>query len=561
MSSWEIEMVDRLHGAVNGEKDRIIAEYQQMTGLSPSTLYRRAKARGYATGRKKRKDLGVLQKASDGQVDYVAGLIRATARDNKGGIMPVERAMEIAEDSGILDEKQMSVSRMQTLLREREISAGHFTEATPHVVMRSLHPNEVHLVDASVCIQYYLKSGKLRLMREAEFYKNRLDKFAKLKTRLMRYLLVDHFSGAFHLRYYDASGESANLLFHFLCEAWLPKEDPRLPLHGVPTYVLWDAGSAALSKPMQGMLSRLGVLTPDSLPHNPRRQGAVETMHNVVERWFESSLKIQPATSVEELNDWARDWMIHFQATHRHTRHQQPRTPFWLQIKPEELRVTTREMLQMLYHREPETRRVDGTRSISFDSKTYRLRHIEGIRPGVEVQVLVRAWNNEVSVLWNDEEYVVTPVEILPASLGCFPADAVHIGHEFKAQPETATQQAAKRLDNLAYGEERKKGQRPFAGAQVYGHHADKVANLTPMPKKSTPLEISRDIAPSRLPITELFKRLIAAGVRIDRQLNQELREHYGESIDAREAAAVVEAVSSGNPWRQGSEESRRAVL
>lgn len=557
--TWEQEMVERLKKAVNGEKDRIVAEYAKMTGLSTATLYRRAKKAGFDAGRKKREDKGVLRSGlTDEQIEYIAALIHATARDNKGGIMPVERAIQIAEDNGIIERGQVSAARMQQLLREREISKKHLREATPHVEMKSEFPNEVHLVDVSVCIQYYLKNGKMRLMREAEFYKNKPDNFAKVKTRLLRYLLVDHFSGAFHLKYYDTTGETANNLFDFLCEGWLPKEDSRLPFHGVCFYMLWDAGSAALSKPMQAMFERLGIKTPEGLPHNPRRQGAVETMHNVIEQWFESGLKIQPATSVEQLNAWAQDWSIHFQATKKHTRHGLTRTACWLQIKPEKLRVTTFEVLQQLFARPAEERTVDGTRSISFMSKTYRLRHIEGIRPGSKVMVTLRPWHVQVGVLFNEVEYLVEPVEMLPASLGGFAADAVHIG-DFRAQPETETQKAAKRFDNIAYGEDRKKGAVPFAGTQVYGIHADKVANMAALPKRGTPMEASRAIVAQQIPIIELFKRIRAAGAKLDAALNTELRATYGDSIEVKTADAVVFAIAQGQDWRQV--EPKRAAL
>ena len=552
--TWEQEMVDRLKKAVNGEKAKVIADYEKMTGLDSSTLYRRAKEHGFKSGRAPRSDKGSLKSLlTEEQIEYVAALIQTTARDNKGGIMPVARALEIAEDNGVIERGQISVERMQQLLREREISKKHMREATPHVTMKSLHPNEVHLVDVSVCIQYYLSGGKLKLMKEAEFYKNKPDNFKKVKTRLLRYLLVDHFSGAFHLKYYDTTGETANNLFNFLCEGWMPKDDTRLPFHGVPKFMLWDAGSAALSKPMQAMFERLGIKMPEGLPHNPRRQGAVETMHNVVEQWFESGLKIQPATSIEQINSWAQDWMINFQAQRIFTRTKMPRTSCWLAIKPEQLRVTTMEVLQQLYARPAEPRTVDGTRSISFMGKTYRLRHIEGVRPGSKVMAILYPWEEKVGVVFREVEHLVEPVTMLPPALGGFPADALHIGEEYGAQHETATQQAAKRFDNIAYGEERKRGDIPFAGTQVYGIHADKVANLATIPRQSSPMEISRPSAPRMMAIGAFLLKVRAEIGQVEPSLNRELKEIYGATIAAPEAERVLAALRSGEDWRPGS--------
>ena len=55
---------------------------------------------------------------------------------------------------------------------------------TPHTDMRSLHPNHVHLVDVSTCIQYYLDDGGMKIMRQDEFYKNKFENFKKVKTPL-----------------------------------------------------------------------------------------------------------------------------------------------------------------------------------------------------------------------------------------------------------------------------------------------------------------------------------------------------------------------------------------
>jgi hypothetical protein len=548
---WEREMAQRLAEAAPGEKEQIIAGYSVMTGLSTSTLYRRAKKAGFSSGRTPRKDKGELKAGlTVDQVEYVAALIHETGRDNKGGIMPVERALEIAMDNGIVAPGQVSAARMQQILREREISTKQMGAATPHVELRSLHPNHVHLFDVSVCIQYYLRGGKMRLMKETEFYKNKPENFAKVKTRLLRYLLVDHFSGAFHLKYYDTTGETADNLFDFLCEAWLPKSDPRLPFHGVGFFGLMDAGSAAICKPMQAFFKALEFKHPEGLPHNPRRQGAVESMHNVIERWFESGLKIQPATSVAELNAWAQDFMIRFQTERKFTRHGLPRFASWAQITPEQLRVPpSREVLQYIFARPGELRTVDGNKSVSFEGKTYRLRHVEGIRPGAKVMVTMRPYHwPQVGVTFNDVEYLVDPVEVLPATLGGFKADALVIGEEYRAHTETASQQAAKRFENIAYGEQGKKA-RPFAGTLVFGHQADKIANVAPMPRVGKPMEVSRSVVQA-LPITDLFRRLNAEGVRLDAALNQELKLVFGASIAPSDADAVVRAITCGEDWR-----------
>lgn len=550
---WVRELVERLTAAVNGEKDRVVAEFAARTGLSAQTLYRKAKRHGYTSGRKPRADKGSLKSGlTDDQVDHLAALIATTARENKGGIMPAELALKLAADNGIIERGQVSPSTLQRILREREISKKHLREQPPHVHLRSLHPNHVHVVDVSVCIQYYLRGGKTQVMREAEFYKNKPANFAKVKTRLLRYVVTDHFSGAFWLKYFDTTGETADNLFHFLVEAWCPKADDRLPFRGVPLYLLEDAGSANLSGPVSAFLDALGIERPKSLPHNPRRQGGTESMHNVIEQWFESRLKIQPAASVEQLNAWALDFQVWFQAEREHTRTGLPRTALWSTIRPEHLReVADVALLRDCYARPEEERTVDGSRSITYRNKTYRLKHLEGVRPGAVVKVKARPLvHPTVGVLWNGAEHLVEPVVELPALQGGFRADAVVIGQEYAAQAETLTQQAVKRFDNLAYGDERKKGQAPFAGLTVFGQDAAHLENLVPLPRVGTPVAIERDVVAQRLPVVALLKRAAAAAGGLSPALNAELRAAFGASVDVREAEAVVAAIAAGTDWR-----------
>lgn len=553
---WQAEMVDRLKSAAPRARRGVIGEYAEMTGHSPAHLYSVARQNGFDSGRKKRADAGecILTEA---MVEFVAGLLRESRRENKGVIMPVERAMEIAQGNGILPPGTVSVGRMQQILAERQLNKGSLDAATPHTDMRSLHPNHVHLVDASVCIQYYLKNGKTALIDERDFNPKKLLNLAKVKTRLTRYLLTDHFSGTFFVKYYLADGESQKLLYDFLISAWQHKQDDRFPFRGVPFLILWDAASAARARAMKHFIEGLGITTPKGMPYNPRRQGSVETTHNIVERWFESGLRFQPAFECEQLNAWAMDWMIYHNATKNHTRHGMTRTASWMQIRQEQLReLPDLDVLQALfsYTAEENTRLVGGNYQISYalrsgEVRKYWLKHIPGILP-TRTRVMVRInpflWP-KINVIYNNISYEVEPVEMLPAQLGAFRADAAIIGQEYKAQPETLTQQAGKRIENYAYGElpegetRRRADAVPYAGITVMGNQAEKVGNLSFMPKRGVPVEVERSVTEQQISFIEFLKRLTAACGPISKKQNQELREKYGESIDVKEADAVIE--------------------
>jgi len=555
---WQEDLAAELKSAQPTERRRIISAYIERTGHSEQHLYRIAKANGFVSGRERRSDSGTLKcDLSERQIDFVAGLMYETGRENKGPIMPVERAIQIAEDSGYIDPGQVTPATMNRLLRDRLISKKHMKAPAPHTNMRSLHPNHVHEFDVSVCVQYYLKNGRLGIMDERDFYKNKLENYAKIKTKMLRYVLVDHFSGAYYFRYFGTSGESAENLWNFLKEAWAPKPALRLPFRGVPFHLLMDTGAANKALAIVNFLERLGVNIPKGRPYNPRRQGSVEVTHDIIEEWFESSLRLQPATSIEEINAWALDMMIWHQANKAHTRHGMPRTPCWLLIQRDQLReLPPDDILQDLYAR-PEEERTAVNYEISFRGKTYNLKHVDGLFNGAKVNVILRPYKwPTVDVAHQGRIYEVAPVETLPAIQGGFRTAAAVIGQSYRANPETDTQRAVTRMDNMAYGEDGKqKDAIPFDGLRVFGHHADKLA-ADFITRQGTPIEVERTIQ-REISFTEFLKRLRDAIGVITTELNTDLRNRYGSTIGIAEAEEVIAGIQSGT-WH--AEERKSAA-
>lgn len=547
---WQAEFVERLKEARPGARKEILQVYITQTGHSKPHLYRIAKAHGFDTGRE-RSDKGVLKSGlTREQVEFIASLMYVTGRENKGPIMPIERALQIAVDNGIIEEGQVSHITLNRILRERQLSKRHLKAPEPHTELRSLHPNHTHVFDVSICIQYYLRNGRLGIMDERDFYKNKPHNFEKVKTRLLRYVIVDHFSGAFHFKYYEAAGENRDNLFDFLKEAWAKKPDEKLPFHGVPFNLLMDNGAANTAKATVAMLERMDVKVPKGKPYNPQRQGAVETMHTVIEEWFESGLRIQPACDIETLNAWAYDLSAWFQAVKEHTRHGMPRSQCWMLIKPEQLRVIPPDdILQDLFANPEEECTVHGDYSIRFRGNRYNVKHVEGLFVRAKVKAILKPFKwPQIEVAYQGKHYDVEPITMLPAHLGGFRADAAVIGVDYKAQTETQTQQAEKRFENMAYGEERKKDSIPFEGTRVFGHHADKVENLTFIQKQGTPIEVDRHITSRSISMVEFFKRLRTEIGPISPELNQSLRARYGDSIDAKEAEEVIRGLVEGEP-------------
>ena len=166
-----------------------------------------------------------------------------------------------------------------------------------------------------------------------------------------------------------------------------------------------------------------------------------------------------------------------------------------------------------------------------------------------KVKVILRPYHwPEVAVEHNDVVYLASPIQTLA---GGFDAEAAVIGEEFKAQPETTIQRSSKRSENLAYGEERKKDDVPFAGTlQVFGHQAEKLGNLTPMPKVGTPLEVGRDTVAKEMSLVEFLKQLRGAVSRIEPALNRELKTTFGSSIEVKLAERIIADIDAGRDWR-----------
>jgi hypothetical protein len=558
---WQSELAAKLNMADHGERAAILAVYQEQTGYSREQLYRIAGVNGFESGRRTRSDCGARRCGlTDDQFTFLSGILYKTGRENKGPIMPIETALEIAVDNGIIEPGQVSPGTVARHLRELQMSKERLKDPAPHTELRSLHPNYCHLGDVSVCIQYYLRDGRMGIMDERDFYKNKPDAFSRVKQKLLRYVLDDHFSGLFFFRYYVAEGESRENLWDFLKICWRAKDDTRLPFRGVPFYLLMDAGSAQQSHAMRAFFAGLGIERPKGRPYNPRRQGAVETTHTIIENNFETRLRICPAHTVEELNDWATDWMIHFHATRKHSRHGETRLASWLRIQPEQLReLPDDETLQIIYT-EPAVECTVRNYQFNYRTETFRVKHLPGMHHNAKVQVCVNPyrWKNErvVTVMWRNTPYEVQAVKYLDAADGGFSEHAKVIGVEYGAQPLTRTQRAIERINEIAHGEKSpKKGDIPFEGLTVFGHQADKVDNLATLPKRGMPIEIARPARPVEYPIMELFKRLRAEGITITPEMNRELRAEFRGTVTAEEMESVLKRLKGGE------EDAKRLAL
>lgn len=518
-------VAQELRDAPRGQKGQIVARAAQFLSCSKDRVYRGLKAAGWDAQRQRRRDRGVSQVSRE-EAAMVASIMRQSTRDTGKRLLSIEDAVEIAlanPASGVTT--RASADTYARVMREHGLHPDQITRATPFTQMRSLHPNYVHQFDVSVCVLYYLDKGGLAVMDEKRFYKNKPQNVAKVvNQRVLRYLITDHYTGAFYVEYFQAAGEDQETLFEFLMRAWPERDHPHDPFHGVPHMMVWDAGSANQSHLIRNLLDQLQVEHWAHTPGQPRSKGQVERTHDLVERGFEGRLSLMKVESLEALNTAAHAWMRHFNATKRHTRTRSTRYGLWQTIKSDQLRVCPpRELCEQLLSTKPQQRKVKGDLTISFAIKgfepaNYSVESLEGVRVGEMITVSVnpyRAPNVFVSLEGEQAKVECVPME---RDIAGFYLDSPVFGNNYAAKPDTDVDTNRKAMDKATYGVEtqqevdkaRSKRQTPFNGS------IDPISYLAAetlpsyMARRGKPLELAQHVAPSLapMPLIEALKRL-----------------------------------------------------
>jgi len=280
------------------ERKAIIDEMCRIFAFSTAKAYKVLKESGWESGRKKRRDAGKSSVAED-TIKTVAALTKHSLRKNGKQVMPVTVARSVLLQNGW--NVPVKNSRLRELLREQQLQTAELKKACPYQNLRSLYPNHVHMADPSVSLLYYSPSGKQKIVRDDEEYKNK--SFLEGKEKCLRYVLIDHYSASICVRYYAAHGETASNMYDFLLYAWGQKKLPTYTFHGLPELLYWDKGSGNINKATSTALEALRVKTETHEAGNPRSKGAVEIANNIVETHFECLLKLEAVHSIDELNE------------------------------------------------------------------------------------------------------------------------------------------------------------------------------------------------------------------------------------------------------------------
>ena len=489
----------------------LIRERAAQMGCPESRVRRHLAAAGWSSGRRRRADAGSTKVPAE-SLDLLAAALLAGQRQSGQAPLAIPVARQSLAASGV-EFGGASDAHLARLLRERGLDlATQRRGAQSHVWMRSEHPNAVHEVDPSVALIYYAPGGGQRDLAAAPGggpYKN---KPGSGKKKVWRYVLVDHYSGCVHLDYYATAGESAAVMWDFLCGAWGPQEEPLAVFHGVPRLLVWDAGSANTSAPIRAALAALGVETHVHQPGMPRTKGAVESAQWVVERHFESRLRLQPVDSLEQLRAAAQRWAAAWNADQiegidcrrRRRTVAHGRLEAWQRITPDQLRELPAEARDLAVY-EPVRRKVAGDLTVTLRHpstrrrEVYRAGGLPGVRVGATVSLqpllLAAAGAVRVTFEYQGAEAAETLLPVQFDEVGQ-PLDAPTWG-EYRRQPEPEVEREHRRLAALAGPVGPR--QPPFEGRvrALDAIAAGSDPKVVPLPRRGRPAVVAGPPAPA----------------------------------------------------------------
>ncbi len=559
------DLAAQMEAAGHGQRGELVEKAAAFLSTSTQSVYRGLRQAGWRSGKKVRVDRGD-SRLSDQDAQTIATIMVESTRANGKRLLGVADAMSIAAANGMIS-TTVSPSTALRIMRSRGMHPDQIAQATPHMEMRSKHPNHVWQFDVSICVLFYLDTGGLCVMDEKRFYKNKPHNLKKIvRQRVLRYLITDHTSGALYVHYYLGSGEDQETLFNFLMDAMHPREHEQDPFHGVPYIMIWDAGSANQSALIKNLLDRLDVRHWPHTPGNPRAKGQVENGHNLVERKFEGRLSFMSVTDIDQLNAAAHTWMRWFNGTQIHGRHGHTRYALWQTIRADQLRICPpRELCEQLLRTRPERRQVKGNLVVRFkvpgyDAGVYSVAHVPDVRVGEYVDVCVNPYKApNVFVVIHELDGTERHYECEPLGKDQhgFLVDSPVIGEECRAAPDTDVDCNRKQMARDAYGadtqldvDKARKERRPAFGGEI-----DPISYLgaeTPahyMPRKGTEMDVPdrAHIEIKPLSITDACKRLVSILGQRDGGYYTLVSEIYPDGVPEEDFDDLVRQISQPN--------------
>lgn len=555
----------------NGDRRRIVARLAETLNRSLNTTYNYLKKYGgWESGKKPRKDKGETC-VPEALCRKIAGLVICGDRANGKRPMCIKDAVKRweANGEGIADQEtgEVTMPSVETISRAMRRYGCHPDQlrvASPSVRMRTEYPNRLWQADASVCVLYRIRgTGNIGLMKEESYNEKKPENLIKIRnTRIVRYIVVDHCSGNFYLRYEQAAGEDAKGVLDTLIDA-ITDRGPQDVMHGVPEILYTDPGPGPASSLVTGFCGQMGITPAQHVPGRARATGSVEKCQDIVECKFESRLRFLEVPDIAQLQELADRWRRYFCATAIHTRTKKTRNDVWLSIPAEKLRTAEADVMHSIAAWGEVRCQVKDDFTISADTRThygvrrYDLRelgyHGLQVRDSVSVRLNPYKAPSIIAVIEKpDGERVSFEVPPMQFDGAGFDLGAPAFGEGFKAMPKTRAEKNLEAIKKEAYGVQsveeadkmRRAGKPAYAGIDIM---ADVKEAPVYLKKAGTPLPLEEkkaDVPPmKRLSFALMMRREHPDVWRDDNtdECAEWLRTRYPDTVPGNEIEAVIE--------------------
>ncbi len=457
-------------GPCTGARGVIVKRLAATLGVSVNTAYRYLKQyAGWSSGKKPRR--------GKGETCVPENLCRRIAelmlfpRANGKQVMTLKLAVNIAKSNGegIADPEtgeiiMPSVETISRAMRQYGCHPEQLKKGKPTGRVRSLHPNHTWLLDASVCILYRIRGTKRVVFLDERSYNAKKPKnLVEIgNRRIVRYVVIDHTSNAFYVRYEQAAGETAEGVLRTLIEFMANRGDHD-PAHGLPCILYTDPGPANTASLITNFCGQLDVRLIHHAPGVANATGAVEVHQDIIEKQFESRLRFMDVPDVAFLQSEADRWRRHFCARAEHSRLKTTRNAAWLSIKEEQLRTVPREVLEAIAQWKEERRNAGTDFVISVDTRThygvrqYDLRELayHGLSANESVRVLLNPFKApEIVAVLDMPDGTEKRFSIAPMEKDEYGQDtsAPVFGEGYRAMPKTRTEKVLEEIKMQAYG-------------------------------------------------------------------------------------------------------------
>lgn len=555
-----VQLVQAVATAPRGAKAALYSTACTELGMSLATLHRHLGKITVKPTRKQRSDAGEVQLPRTEAI-AISAVLTTSQRKTGKRLMSIGQAVDIlvangeiraeAVDAATGEIKRLSDSAIARALRSYGMHPDQLNRPEPSVSLKSLHPNHVWQIDASICVLYYLnartaKEAGLQVMDRDKFYKNKPANLKRIEAeRVWSYEVTDHNSGAIFVHYVLGAESGTNLAESFIGAIQKREGDP---LHGVPFILMMDMGSANTSGLFVNLARRLQVKLLPHAPGNARATGQVEKARDIIERSFESGLRLQPVADLAELNAHAQRWAVWYNGNKVHSRHGKTRFEQWLTIGPEQLRIApAADICYELLSAPSELRQVRDNLTVTFKGRDFSVKSVPGVMVGEKLAITLNPYVADAALVVLVDAQGHELLHSIPLwakdEAGFFDAANV-IGEDYARPADTQLETNRKEVARFAYDaqtDEEAEAKRK-AGAIPLGSRIDpyKVIAQAPqrefMPKRGEALALTTTTSatPQAVRLLSQFEaaqQLVADGVPMSPELVATLRSLHPDGV------------------------------